>query len=155
VYAVARNWVKHALLTLPVKIAALFVVPFLSPSDRINHEVFGADDATDLSWYNIAVRNGGSNFNNKPRPEYEQWPKDLVDETLEKESGFQWRARRSGDYASFRITWGEPRKSKGKKEFYTGWTMDKSRDDMGFSIIQLRMTWEWAIPALILFKVIF
>jgi hypothetical protein len=157
-WAIARNWVKYTLMTLPVKIAAFLVVPFLNEDQRIRHPVFGARDATDLSYYNIAVRNGGHNYLVLPLPEYDQWPADLADETLEKESGFQWRARRSKTdpaYASIRFSWGKPRESKGKRELYIGWTMDagNKENEMGFSIFQFRPGYDgWALIVLTIYS---
>ncbi len=122
------------------KVAALFVVPFLDDDSRNNHPVFGVRDATDLSWKNIAFRNGAHNYLSKPRPKL--WIDSgnfKGDPTLEKRDGFQWRIRQSasdlaqngpvpdGKFASFRMTWGKVSK-KGKSEFYVGDVMNEDND---------------------------
>ena len=122
----------------PLKILALIVVPFLSDYHRVNHPVWGAEDATDLSWKNIAWTNGVHNLTNRPQVDFVSIG-NTADETLEKLEGFQWRCRESfdGKYVSFRMTWGEPRKSKGKREFYVGWTMNET-EYMRLTFFQLR-----------------
>ena len=113
------------------KIAALFVVPFLNKEQRKNHPWFGNSWTNDYSYWNMAVRNGAHNLFRIPMPEYTT-KANTEDLTLEKEAGWQWRYRRStgdGKYVSFRCTWGKPRKSKGKREFYVGWTMRPSFED--------------------------
>ena len=132
------SWLKVIGLGLtkaPFKILAPFVVPFIS--DRVNHPIFGVRDATDLSYWNIAWRNGCHNMYNKPQVEY-RTKGNTEDETLERLSGFQWRYRKSldGDYVSFRMTWGKPR-NKGKREFYIGWTMNET-PRMRLTFFQLR-----------------
>jgi hypothetical protein len=109
---------------LPFKFLALFAYPFI---DKVNNPFFGVRDATDLSYYNIAVRNGAHNLYNRPDVPHTTTG-NTDDESLEKLEGFQWRRRESldGKYVSFRVTWGKPRASKGKKEFYIGWTMGSS-----------------------------
>lgn len=123
-------------LQVPVKLLAPVAVFFV---DRKTHPIFGLSDATDLSWWNVAIRNGGGNFLNRPRPEFIT-KGNTDDETLEKLSGFQWRLRTSidGEYVSFRCTWGEPRASKGKREFYIGWIMNE-KPIMNFTFFQLRL----------------
>ena len=127
---------------IPAKLLALVVVPFLSGYDRLYHPVFGCRDATDLSWYNVGFRNGAHNFLDKGRVLYTQKGNKLAhaDWTLEKLPGFQLRSRRSldGKYVSFRMTWGEPRSDKGKREFYIGWTMSEE-PTFGLSFVQLRV----------------
>ena len=101
---------------------ALVVVPFLSDEDRKNHSVWGAEDATDLSWKNIAWTNGVHNYANRPVVPYIS----TGDEDME-EAGLKIRSRISedGKYVSYRITWG-PKRLQGKKEFYIGWTMNET-----------------------------
>jgi hypothetical protein len=64
------------------------------------------------------------------------------DETLERLPGFQWRYRESldGEYRSFRCSWGKPRASKGKREFYIGWTLRTKFEDetMSLTFFQFR-----------------
>ena len=125
---------------IPAKILALVVYPFI---DKVNNPIWGVRDATDLSYYNIAIRNGAHNFYNRPDVEHETFA-NTEDHTLENEEGFQWRYRRSldGKYVSFRMTWGAPRASKGKKEFYVGWTMGsgnlKGESRMRLTFFQFR-----------------
>lgn len=119
-------WLKVALLGLskvPFKIMAPFAYPFI---DKVNNPVFGVRDATDLSFYNIAIRNGCHNMYTVPMPAFFT-EGNTDDETLEKLDGLQWRLRYSPNfkYVSFRVTWGKPRHGKGKKEFYIGWTMNE------------------------------
>jgi len=133
----------------PLKVAALFVVPFLNDYERVNHEWFGVQDALekgDLSWYWCALRNGAHNTFTRPMVSYHS-KGNTNDMTLEKLEGFQWRKRRSldGDYVSFRMTWGKPHKSKGKKEFYVGWTMN-DESYMRLTFFQLRPAWLLLIP---------
>lgn len=113
------------LTEIPFKVAALFVVPFLDDKQRVNHPIFGCKDATDLSWKNIAFRNGAHNMYSRPMPKWRTVATNTLDETMERKKGLQWRYRmsRDGKYVSFRVTWGKPQK-KGKKEFYIGWTMN-------------------------------
>lgn len=115
-------------MRVPAKLLAPIVVPFLDDYHRTFHPVWGCDDTTDLSYYNIAIRNGAHNFGQKDSVNFVTYPEGLSDPTLEKTEGFQWRFRRSksGNYLSFRATWGKPRPEKGKKEFYIGWTMNES-----------------------------
>jgi hypothetical protein len=103
------------------KFLALIAYPFI---DKINNPIFGVRDASDLSYYNIAFRNGAHNLYNRPDVPHTTVA-NTEDFTLEKEKGFQWRLRQSLDkeYVSFRMTWGKPRPTKGKREFYIGWTM--------------------------------
>lgn len=136
------SWLKVIALGLtkpPMKLLALFVVPFLNDHDRKHHRIWGASDATDLSWKNIAWKNGVHNMTNRKGVDYTTTGDYLGDETLEKVDGFQWRYRESwsGDYVSFRMTWGEPR-DKGKREFYVGWTMNETQY-MRLTFFQLRL----------------
>jgi len=133
----------HGLKQLPYKIAAPFVVPFLNESERSTHPVWGVRDTEDLSWWNVGVRNAIHNFNNvKARP-YTRKGNKLAQEdwSLEELDGFQWRLSRSvdGELVSFRATWGEPRASKGKKEFYIGWKMDNDKAYVSLTFFQLRL----------------
>ena len=124
-------WIKVIALgtcgKLVAKLLAPFVVPFLNDEKRVRHNVFGVSDATDLSWWNIAVRNGAHNCFELPQVSFYS-KGNTNDMTLERLEGFQWRYRRSlgGKYVSFRCTWGKPRASKGKREFYVGWTMNET-----------------------------
>ena len=108
----------------PAKLLAPVAVFFV---DRNFHSIWGVQDATDLSWYNIAIRNGAHNMTVRPQVGYNT-KTNTDDETLEKLEGFQWRQRKSldGKYVSFRMTWGKPRKDDGKREFYVGWTMNQN-----------------------------
>lgn len=109
------------MLKIPLKVLALVWVPFLNDYHRVNHPVFGVSDATDLSWKNIAFRNGAHNATAKKTPAFTSHG----DTDMEAE-GFKKRYRKSvdGRYVSFRMTWGKPHQTKGKKEFYIGWTMN-------------------------------
>lgn len=143
-------WIKVFLMfpaAWGVKFLGLFVVPWLDDHDRVYHSWFGANDATDLSWWNIAVRNAAHNFWNLAQVPYETKSNSL-DTTLERVPGFQWRYRQSldGKYVSLRVTWGKVRPKKGKKEFYIGWTLNET-DWMRYTFFQLRMTWEWLLVA--------
>ena len=105
------------------KIAAPVAVLFV---DRRRHPIWGIRDATDRGYWNCAFRNAAHNMFTRPTPEYRTGGNTPHDWTLERASGFQWRRRESADgkYISFRCTWGKPR-SKGKREFYVGWTMNE------------------------------
>lgn len=46
--------------------------------------------------------------------------------------GFQWRYRYGGWKDSIRISWGKPRKSKGKKDIYIGWKIGSPTPGVGF-----------------------
>ena len=133
------NVIFFGLLKIPMSIAALFVVPFLDDDARVNHPVFGVRDATDLSYSNIGFRNSVHNWLNKPTPNFTQTGNAMAREdwSLENRHGFQWRYRISDDskYVSFRATWGKIQ-NLGKKEFYIGWTMDRSRDYMRVTFFQ-------------------
>jgi hypothetical protein len=122
----------------------------MSDEERKNDPTFGVRDATDLSWWNIAVRNAGHNLFSRPMPEY-RTKTNTADETLEALPGFQWRYRESldGEYVSFRMTWGKPDKSKGKNEFYIGWVMNET-EYMRLSFFQLRPAWLALIPIVVL-----
>lgn len=133
----------QGLKQLPYKVAAPFVVPFLSKADRKDHPTWGVRDATDLGWWNIGVRNSLHNFNNRPYKNYTSSGNKLAqqDWTLEKLEGFQWRRSIADDNSmvSFRMTWGKPRKDKGKREFYIGWKMDSGLRYVGLTFFQLRV----------------
>ena len=113
-------------MRLIMKVLALVAYPLIN---KQTNPVWGVNDATDFSYWNIAVRNGAHNFTNRPAVEYTQTGNKLAQEdwTLEKRDGFQWRRRESlnGKYVSFRCTWGK-RRNKGKKELYIGWTMNET-----------------------------
>ena len=110
---------SYAPMRLIMKVLAPVAYPFI---DKVNDPIWGVNDATDLSYWNIAFRNGAHNFTNRPAVRYATWGE--IDES---KAGFQWRRRESltGKYVSFRCAWGEPR-SKGKREFYVGWTMNET-----------------------------
>jgi hypothetical protein len=131
---------KVGLIKWPLKLVAPIAYFFIG--NKNTHPVFGVADATDKSWYNIAIRNGVHNYANRERLPFVNFGnyKAKLDWSLEKEEGFQWRYRRSynGQYVSFRCTWGKPR-NKGKREFYIGWTMDSSRETMRCTFFQLRI----------------
>jgi len=137
------NVLAHGLKQLPYKVAAPFRVPFLNDSERVNHPVWGVRDATDLSWWNIGVRNAIHNFNNKPARPYTRKgnKRAQMDWTLEKLEGFQWRVSTSddGELVSFRATWGKPRPEKGKREFYIGWKMDNDLPYVNMTFFQPRI----------------
>lgn len=153
-----KGWTKVIVLGLgkiPCKVAALFVVPFLDKEQRKNHSVFGVRDAVDLSWTNIAFRNGCHNMYNRPTPKFET-RSNTEDTTLEQLEGFQWRYRQStgdGEYVSFRMTWGKPNQSKGKNEFYVGWTMN-NKPYMRLTFFQLRPAWFILIPVAIVYGIV-
>lgn len=80
------------------------------------------------------------------------------DWTLENKEGFQWRWTESDDrqLASFRISWGEPKKE-GKDEFYVGWKMSKDafrKGKVNFTFFQVRPAWIFWGPAVLLGVVI-
>ena len=106
-------------MRLIMKVLALVAYPFI---DKVNDQVFGVNDAVDLSYWNIAVRNGAHNFTNREAVEYTS--KGSIDEG---KPGLQvrWRESTNGKYVSLRIAWGPPRDN-GKKEFYLGWTMNET-----------------------------
>ena len=132
-------WIKVILMGLPVKVVAKLLAPVMVLFvDRQNHPVWGVSDATDLSWWNVAIRNGAHNLFERDAVSF--WTiGNTDDQTLEKLEGWQWRYRCSidGRYVSFRMTWGKPRRSKGKKEFYIGWTMNET-PTMRLTFFQLR-----------------
>lgn len=127
------------LAKLPLRLIAPLAYPFIDP---VHNPVFGVRDATDTSFYNIAIRNACHNLTRRPGVPYRGLT-NTDDWTLEKYSGLQWRWRQSldGRYASFRVTWGEPR-PKGKREFYVGWTLGqhdlKGNYVMRLTFFQLR-----------------
>ncbi len=49
-------------------------------------------------------------------------------------AGFQWRYRHSWLFDALRLSWGEPRPHKGKREFYIGFPIGTNRPYMGFTI---------------------
>ena len=131
-------WLKVialGLVKLPCKLLAPIAVLFV---DRQSHPVWGVKDATDLSWYNTGIRNGAHNLFTRPQADFVS-RSNTDDHTLEQLDGFQWRVRKSldGKYVSFHMTWGKPRKSKGKKEFYVGWTLN-DQPYMRLTFFQLR-----------------
>lgn len=133
-------WIKVILMGLPVKLVAKLLAPVMVFFvDRQSHPVWGVSDATDLSWWNVAIRNGAHNLFERDAVAF--WTiGNTDDQTLEKLEGWQWRYRYSidGRYVSFRMTWGKPRRSKGKKEFYIGWTMNET-PTMRLTFFQLRV----------------
>lgn len=134
-----KPWLKVIALGL-LKWPAKLVAPlaYFLVKDKVNHPVFGVRDATDLSWWNIGVRNACHNMITIDQPNY-TWHGNSDDFSLEKYPYLQWRVCKSmdGEYVSFRATWGKPRR-KGKREFYVGWTMnDKSYARLTF--FQLRI----------------
>lgn len=137
------SWAKVVLLGLakwPAKLAAVFVVPFLNDTQRVIHPVFGVQDATDLSYYNIAIRNGAHNMITRPMPNWVTTATNTPDDpSMERYSGLQWRRRESDDgrYVSFRVTFG-PVRFKGKREIYVGWTMNEE-SYMRITFIQVRI----------------
>lgn len=142
-------WIKVIALGIakwPFKILAPLAYPFI---DKNKNPIWGVKDATDLSFYNIAIRNAAHNMITKDMPEFDTWG-NTEDETLEKLEGFQWRYRRSknGKYVSFRMTWGKPDGSKGKDEFYAGWTMNET-DYMRVTFFQIRPAWWLLVPVII------
>jgi len=132
-----KAWAKVIFLGLlkwPLKLLALVVVPFLGDEARVNHRVFGVNDATDLSWKNIAVTNGIHNLTDRPQVEFTS-----KGEINEKVAGLQvrWRVSKDGKYVSYRRAWGPPRPKKGKREVYVGWTMNETAT-MRLTFFQLR-----------------
>ena len=150
-----KAWLKVVGLGLakwPMKLVA--PVAYFAVKDKVNHPVFGVRDATDLSWYNIGVRNGCHNMFTRPCPPWRSRANTL-DHTLEREPGFMWRYRESedGQYVSFRVTWGEPRTFKGKREFYVGWTMNE-KPYMRLTFFQLRtglMDYKWMVGSKVIY----
>ena len=133
-------WVEVILLGLFGKVIAKILAPFVVPFiDREDHPIWGVRDADDLSYWNIAIRNGAHNLFERDTPAFKTTG-NTDDPTLEKLEGFQWRRRESldGKYVSFRMTWGKPRDDKGKREFYVGWTMNEN-DTMRLTFFQLRI----------------
>jgi hypothetical protein len=132
------------------KIAAPIAVLFV---DRRTHPIWGNLWTDDLGWWNSAIRNGAHNYLRRPMVMYKTTG-NTKDETLEDLSGFQWRYRKSdgGHYVSFRCTWGKPRPSKGKREFYIGWTMREDFEDdmMSLTFFQLRPAWPLLLPLVLL-----
>jgi len=130
-----RSWVGFAFeytARLLAKISALVVVPFLDDERRLNHPVYGVRDASDLGYWNIAVRNACHNFRQRDTVHH----RCFGDLDMEAE-GLKVRRCRSdsGKYRSFRVTWGKARPRKGKKEFYIGWTLSQTKMR---PVIQLR-----------------
>jgi len=132
-------WLRVILLgtfgKLLAKITAPVAVLFV---DRQHHSIWGVSDATDLSWWNTGIRNGAHNLFQRPQVEFTTRG-NTADDSLEKQTGRQWRRRESidGKYVSFRVTWGKPRAKKGKKEFYIGWTMNEEKT-MRLTFFQFR-----------------
>lgn len=121
------NWAY----TMPVKLVCKAIAPVaVLFVDRINHPVWGISDAKSPVPYWEAANPFGNACHNlflRDAVGYDTWG-NTEDDTLEKLDGLQWRFRRShhsGNYISFRVTWGPPRKSKGKREFYIGWTLNE------------------------------
>lgn len=112
--------VSYLVMRIVMKILAPIAYPFI---DKKNDPIWGVSDATDFSFWNVVVRNGAHNFTNREAVKYTT--KGGIDES---KAGFQWRTRRSlnDKYVSLRLAWGKPRKQKGKKEFYFGWTMNET-----------------------------
>ena len=131
-------WLRVFILGTFGKLIAKILAPLaVLVVDRKNHPVWGVRDATDLSWWNVGVRNAAHNMFTRPQVEYKTRV-NTADITLEAYDGFQWRYRKSldGKYVSFRCSWGKPR-SKGKKEFYIGWTMNE-KSYMRLTFFQFR-----------------
>ena len=102
---------------LVAKVLAPLVVPFLSPHSRLHDEHFGCEDAISLTWWNIAIRNGAHNcFLTHTVPHTCTGDFKMEEEGVKK----RYCLSNGGKYASFRVTWGKPRKKKGKREFYIG-----------------------------------
>jgi len=141
---------------IPMKIITLGVVPFLDDEARNDHPIFGVRDATDLSWYNIAWRNGVHNMYNREMPVWKEAASNTKDLTLENEDGFQWRLRVSedGEYVSFRVSWGKIKPKKGKNEFYVGWVMNEDAEYMRLTFFQLRPAWFILIPIVLVWGVV-
>jgi len=120
-HSAVRSWVGFSFeffARFVTKLAAPLVVPFIK--DRKNHPVWGVRDATDLSYWNIAIRNACHNFRSRPSVAYQTFG----DREME-EKGKKYRFQKSldGKYRSHRWTWGNARPKKGKREFYIGWTL--------------------------------
>ena len=114
------NWILPLSLRVVAKVLAPVAVLFV---DRKDNPIWGVEDSTDLSYWNVAIRNGAHNcFNRDAVPYHSYGDKDM------EEPGFKVRFRRSayaGNYISLRLTWGKKR-PKGKKELYMGWTMNET-----------------------------
>lgn len=132
-------WLRVVLLGLFGKWIAKLLAPIaILFVDRKTHPIWGVRDATDLSWWNTGIRNAAHNLFSRPQVAFTTTG-NTPDETLERLTGWQWRYRKSldGKYVSFRMTWGAPRSSKGKHEFYVGWTMNE-KPYMRLTFFQLR-----------------
>jgi len=146
---VFKAWLKVFLLGIfavwPAKILALVVVPFmLKWGNPETFPIWGNRErgplAGESNYYHYAIKNAAFNLLNKSQPEWENYGGNKLgreDDTLENLEGFQTRWRRSldGKYVSFRATWGKPNHSKGKKEFYIGWSLNDNKI-MGLSFFQ-------------------
>lgn len=118
------GWLIAVTLRLIAKILAPVAVLFVR--DKSDHPIWGIRDTDDLSYWNLAIRNSAHNFLSRSQLPFDSWA-GSEDHTLERESGLQWRYRRSlgtGNFVSFRVTWGKPRAQKGKREIYLGWTLN-------------------------------
>jgi len=132
-------WLRVILLGAFGKVTAKLLAPIaVLAVDRTTHSIWGVRDATDLSWWNTGIRNAAHNLFSRPMVAFTTICS-VADESLERLPGWQWRYRKSldGKYVSFRMTWGEPRASKGKREFYIGWTMNET-SYMRLTFFQLR-----------------
>lgn len=122
--------------TMPAKLVCKVLAPIaVLFVDRTNHPIWGIEDAKiPVSYWEAANPFGNAchNLFLLDQCEFDTWS-DSGDWSLEKREGRQWRFRRSKDgwYISFRVTWGEPRKSDGKREFYAGWTMNDEKNQDG------------------------
>ena len=133
------SWLKVILLGTFGKVTAKILAPIaVLFVDRKRHPIWGIRDATDFGYWNCAFRNAAHNVFERHAVKFDT-RSNTDDHTLEGFAGFQWRYRRSLDdkYVSFRITWGEPRRQKGKREFYVGWTMNED-PTMRLTFFQLR-----------------
>jgi len=116
------RWAGRGIWRLILKPVALVVVPFLDDEQRVSHPIWGARDATDTSWKNIAWTNGVHNYNSLPSvPYFSKGDEDMEMPGVK----VRHRVSKDGKYVSYRRTWGKAR-VEGKKEFYIGWTMNET-----------------------------
>lgn len=121
------SWIILALIKLGLAIIGLVAVALSLVGGGVRQtpkmwrlwaDVYGTKFAGDFkaAWWEFAIRNPVRGMKVKHPTEWEQ-----IGDIDESKPGLQWRYRYSGLLASFRVAWGEPRQSEGKREFYIGW----------------------------------
>ena len=127
-------------IVIAAKLTGFVAILFV---DRVSNPVWGNSWNYKSYWDSAnPFGNAAHNLFRYPMPEFTT-KSNTGDWTLEAREGFQWRYRKSldGKYVSFRCTWGKPRKSKGKREWYFGWTLrDPTFEDgtMSLTLFQFR-----------------